>query len=319
MRFLWKTQLKQERGRFVQKEQPARKKVRKSPVSDTRNTLTLMGVAFLWFLFFGTAGYLVLFSSYLSLASPTVSGREHISAEDFDSVLNQELSERYFGRIERARFFLLRPRALEQTLRERFPLIREVTVTRTFPTGLTVVLSERKDIIVWCAAHTCHHVLEDGTVRSVMSVYEGEENRVRTLTITDESGQALPNEGKIFEPQFVAFPGEVRTALWERLGLETDQRMRVTSRFGNELRVRTEGGWEIFFATDIPLETSLDALSLLLDKEIPAERRADLLYIDLRTENRVFYRFQEGKETKEPEVAPVTETGTKESKKKEKK
>jgi hypothetical protein len=135
----------------------------------------------------------------------------------------------------------------------------------------------------------------------------------------DESGQALPNEGKIFDPQFVAFPGEVRTALRERLGLETDQKMRVTSRFGNELRVKTDGGWEIFFATDIPLETSLDALSLLLDKEIPAERRADLLYIDLRTENRVFYRFQEGKETKEPEVAPVTETGANESKKKEKK
>ena len=70
--------------------------------------------------------------------------------------------------------------------------------------------------------------------------------------------------------------------------------MRLVSRFADELRVKTKGGWQIYFGTRIPLEASLEALQLLFEKELPEERHGDLEYIDLRTENRVFYRYKEG-------------------------
>ncbi len=315
MRFLWKTQLKQERGRFVPKELPARKKVRKSPVPTKQTGWALAGVLLLWSTFLGTVVYLVLFSSYLALSEPQIRGRDRIEPEIFQRVLDQELHMKYLGKIDRQRFFLLRPGALERVLRDRFPLLRDVQVTRTFPSGLTLDLTERSELVLWCI-NTCFHIYEDGTVMPVTPVYDEESNRSRTITIRDESLESIPSEGRVFDPSLVTLPGEIRTGLRDRLGIETSPELRVTSRFSNELRVRTVAGWEIYFATDLPLEKSLSALSLLLEKEISRERQNDLLYIDLRTENRVFYRFQEGKETKVPEVIPEP---VKEVKKKEKK
>ena len=315
MRFLWKTQLKQERGRFVQKEVPARKKTRKSPVPPSRTGLAIAGVLLLWGTLLSTVAYLVLFSPYLALSNPVIDGRDRIESQVFEDVLNQELHKKYLGKIDRQRFFLLRPRALEQVLRDRFPLIREVTVSRTFPDRFSIALTERSALLLWCI-DTCFHIREDGTVMPKTAVYDEEANQVRTITIRDESLESIPSEGVVFDPSFVALPSEIRTALEEELGIETSPELRVTSRFSNELRVRTVTGWEIYFATDLPVEKSLSALSLLLEKEISSERQNDLLYIDLRTENRVFYRFQEGKETKVPEVVPEP---AKEVKKKEKK
>jgi hypothetical protein len=55
----------------------------------------------------------------------------------------------------------------------------------------------------------------------------------------------------------------------------------------------TSEGWELYVSTELPIASTLDALSLLFEKELPPEKRAGLRYIDMRIENRVYYAFKD--------------------------
>lgn len=323
MKFLWKTQLKKERGKFLPKDAQARKKTsRKEQLSSTlkQPVHPYLGVGLLWTLFVGTGAYLVLASTYLVLQAPRISGLEQIDAQDFAGTVARELGEKYLGVVSRNRYFLVRPTTLEQDLLAAYPLIRKARVQPSFPDGLAIEVEEREALVVWCSADTCSHILEDGSTLPVTERYQDEANRSRTITLRDMSGEPLPVGTKVWEADSVALPALIRRSLREQFSLETESEMTLSSRFANELRVKTSEGWEIYFGIDIPLETSLQVLKLVFEKEITEERRRDLQYIDLRTENRVFYRYREGKEeVTEVETAPQEEKSEKDSKEKKKK
>lgn len=318
MRFLWKSQLRKERGVFKPKSLSERKKITRKERLDSPGGFfsgPYVLVLFLWSLFFGTSIYMVLFSPYLALREPHVEGLERIDETLFQNTVETLLSQHYLGSISRNRFFLVQPKDVEQTLQARYPLIRSILVQRTFPDTLKISVEERDALLLWCSADTCAHVLEDGSVIPVTDVYQEEANASRTLFLKDESGQPFRQGKHVFDPEYALFPGRVRQALVEKFGIETENTMTLTSRFANEQRVKTKEGWEIYFGTELPLEKSLSTLGLVLEKEIPSEQRPRLSYIDLRIENRVFYRYQDGVEN--PQTVPVEEVKT--EKKKEKK
>lgn len=312
MRFLWKSQLKQEKGRFVPKPLAHPRKVtRKERLErpEDQGAGRFLSVLALWMLFFGTSAYLVLFSPYLALDPPQITGLEHIDATHFSETVTGELSQKYFNLFPRARFFLVRPHRLEEVLLARYPIIQKLEITRTFPSMLEITVLERPSLVLWCAGGTCLHILENGAALPTNDVYHETVNESRTITIEDLSGQAIvPGEG-VFEPDFVFLPQIIRQSLQETLGIQTEATMTVTSRFANELRVKTTAGWQIYFSTRLSPEASLAALQLLFDTEISEERRSHLLYVDLRTENRIFYRYQEGgsEEAVVTEAAPADE------------
>ncbi len=307
MQFLWKSQLKKERGKFLPKEALVRKKgTRKERlVSATKEPRTSFGVMALWVLFLGTGVYLVLFSPYLALEEPKISGLEQIGREEFSFRVHELLAETSLKVLARNRYFLVRAKKMEEELRKEYPLIKTMRVETVFPNQLTIMVEERDSVLLWCSGERCLHILEDGTAVSLTEAYEREENRSRTVIVRDMSGQELMLGGQALEATLVSFPLSIRQLLEERFGITLEKEMTLASRFANELRVKTTGGWEIFFGTRVPLETSFQALGLLFQKEIPENRRGDLEYIDLRTENRVFYRYKNQEEASESIEEPT--------------
>jgi cell division septal protein FtsQ len=323
MRFLWKTQLKKERGKFLPQKTDGRnvpsRRERLEPKGE--QSFSFLGTLFLWLLFLGTLIYVVVFSPYLALTSWEVTGLSLVPAESFQADVDQEIHHKYLSVIPRDRYLLVRPRALEQFLKERYPLIKNLVVTRIFPHTLHLTVEERNILLLWCVSDTCGHVLEDGSVREVSSVYEEEENKNHTLFLRDGSAEPLRFGSDVYDPQVVALALALPQALQERFGIETEKEMSFSSRFANELRVKTKQGWELYISTRLPLDTSLETLRLLFEKELPEDRRSGLQYIDLRTENRIFYRYQDGvvQETEEKVQSSSGETKEVSSDKKEEK
>lgn len=306
MRFLWKSQLKKERGKFLPRtaEKSAVKRKERLESHQTRS-FSSFGTLFLWLLFFGTVTYAAFFSSYLALAEWHVTGLSLVDEQAFRTTVDDELSFKYLGFIPRSGFFLIQPGKLERLLKERYPLVKNVTATRIFPDKLAISVEERDTILLWCVSGSCAHILEDGSAFPVTDAYREEENQSRTLTLLDESAEPIRYGPAVYDQAFVALTISLKAALEKRFGIATENEIRLSSRFANELRMKTKDGFEIYIGTRIPLETSLTALGLILEKELQKERLADLEYIDLRTENRVFYRFREG--TEQPETAPAEE------------
>lgn len=296
MQFLWRSQLKKERGKFLVKNTSAQKKTNRKErlVSSMKSTsCSYTGVVLLWLLFFGTGVYVVFFSPYLILKDPQITGLDKIDRISFLETVESELDHKYVQSIARNRYGLIRSKSLEQTLRTRYPLIRSIEVRQIFPDTVLISLEERETILLWCTDDTCVHILEDGTGIPVNDVYQTAENQSRTLILRDMSGQSLMNEEKHFESEWITMPVLLKRSLQEQFSLEAEKEMSFSSRFANEIRVKTKTGFEIYFGTKVPLESSLGALALLLEKEIPKERQSELEYIDLRTENKVFYRYRD--------------------------
>jgi cell division septal protein FtsQ len=276
----------------------------------------MLGVYVLWMLFCGTLVYLFLFSSFALVETTTVSGTEVLSQATLRGFVEGELGGKYFGIFPKRAFVITRPRVLEEHLRTEFPLLASVSVERIFPNSLRVRVTERKKIIVWQTGDMRYLVDENGVTHESTRAL-APENAPFVITLTDTSGKSVGLGEQVFEPNFGAFVIGIQEAFPDQLGLGLTDHPTVVSRFADEVRATTEEGWEVFFNTDIAIDTSLDTLKLLFDKELPREKRLQLAYIDLRAENRAYYAFRDGAhiETLPPAVPDTPVSPTKKKKK----
>lgn len=283
---------------------------RKAAVYAGQERHSCFGVIFLWMLFAGTASYALFFSDFLLVENLEADGTQEISREQAERFLRQEISGKHLGLVPRNNFFVIRPARLEVLLRERYPLARTVSVTRIFPHGLKAEFEERKRIVLWCSGDPCYLLDEHGKTSESARALE-DENSKHVLFVTDTSAQPLNLGQKIVDEDFPLFVVSVAPLLKEQLGLELENRYATASRFAHELRVKTSEGWEIYLSSDIPLQSSVDALSLFFEKELPAEKRASLKYVDLRTENRIYYVVQgSGEQESQASSESQEKTGT---------
>lgn len=255
------------------------------------------GVVFLWGLLSVTVVYVAFFSPYLSVASVGVSGSESVR-DQARGFLGGRISGKYFGLVPRSNFFIIRTGTLEAELRREYPLLREARIEKIFPDRLTATIARRGEVLLWCSGGPCYLLDEEGRASDSARLYSDGEP-VEVWTVTDMSAKPSGFDENVVDGHFVSFAMALPQAFRETTGLELLREFSTSSRFAEELRVRTTEGWEIFFPTDVPVETSLKALKLLLDKEIVSDEKRKLLaYVDLRAENRIYY-VMKGEEKKE--------------------
>ena len=298
MSFFSKTKQKRNNQQgFVSKMFPLSRKAvyreRREVAYAKKNDASDWGVMLLWLCLGATTAYILFLSPYLLVEDSSISGAKHIPGERLEQFVTHELSGKYLGLVPRNNFFTLRTTQLESKLKQEYPLLKKATVTRVFPNTLRVELEECEKIVTWCSQGTCFMLDDNGVITENPRAYS-DENKKYVLSVTDASGQTVSAGQRLFDWNFSAFVISLEPLMSERLGLSVEDEFTTASRFSDELRVKTKDGWEIYLNTKIPLQKSLSTLALLFEKELSAEKRIQLKYVDLRTENRVYYAFQDG-------------------------
>lgn len=326
------------KAQFLRKALPKRREGRVLTGESAHNSRVFISIFLLWLLFFTTLFYVAFFSPFFFIGIPRMSGMNKIAQEALNTSLESQLAGKYLGIFPKRNFFLLRPRALEDFLRREYPLLAAAAVTRVFPDGLSLVITEREKIILWCSQGPPQLVSESGdpseveAEETVLPVERGcflideagrakdtglalsEENISAVLFITDTSGRAVAEGERVFDPSYGIFVIRMSQSFPEQTGIGLGVEYTTVSRFANEVRAKTSEGWEVYVNTEIPIETSLNALKLLFEKELPQEKRTGLAYIDVRTENRVYYAFREGADTMKAEEGAPSDTSAPEKK-----
>jgi flagellar biosynthesis GTPase FlhF len=59
----------------------------------------------------------------------------------------------------------------------------------------------------------------------------------------------------------------------------------------SEIKVKTEQGWLILLNIDHPLSDQVEALKIIMNKDLPEENKICLDYIDLRVVDKIYYRL----------------------------
>lgn len=282
---------RKETARFLRKGLSRRYEARSVTVKSEGSHIPFSVIA-LWSLLFVTFFYLAFFSTFFRIGEPRISGANKVPEEVVRAFVEQEITGTYLGIFPKRDFFLVRPLRLEEQLRQEYPLFAAARVTRIFPDGVRIDVTERKKNILWCAGESCYLIDEEGKAteneRALLP-----ENTVHSLFVTDTSGKVVTAGEKVFDPSYGAFVIRLNELFATELNITLDPHMTTVSRFANEVRVKTNEGWEAYVSTDVPLESSVNALRLLFEKKLPGEMRAKLAYIDLRAENRVYYALRE--------------------------
>lgn len=268
---------------------PERKTVRRKEVASTNRFP--WWIASLWTLFFGVIAYVLFFSPFQMLDHCEISGNRDVPAERIREFVRAEWSEPAWYVLPGNGFLTFRPDVMEERLLRRFPKLSTADVTRVFPNGLSISVTERDRIPVFCSGDACFLVDDDGYARDA-SFALLPENGPFIVRLEDLSSSPVSEGDELFEPSVIEAAFRIGDALRD-IGLSVGSPLTMPARVSGELRFRTEAGWEIYASTSVVSGKTVETLRLVLERELPEERRERLRYVDLRTENRAYLAFRE--------------------------
>jgi len=246
------------------------------------------------------AGFLYLFcsSDFFQTKEIKISGNSKASGEEIERIIKENLNEKILF-FSTENIFLLNSKRINQEILKKFPQISDLKIRKKFWGILSVSVTERMAIAVICQNieeenKNCFFVDKEGVVFEpiVNAVNEGKQKLLGNHLNLPELKMSSPTD---------IFLG--KKVLWkERLSdlFKTESALKNINVIIREIKIisndrvdfQTEEGWQIFFNPEKDMQRQMTKLKTILEKEIPAEKRTGLEYIDLRFGNFAPYKYR---------------------------
>jgi len=246
------------------------------------------------------AGFLYLFcsSDFFQTKEIKISGNSKASGEEIERIIKENLNEKILF-FSTENIFLLNSKRINQEILKKIPQISDLKIRKKFWGILSVSVTERMAIAVICQNieeenKNCFFVDKEGVVFEpiVNAVNEGKQKLLGNHLNLPELKMSSPTD---------IFLG--KKVLWkERLSdlFKTESALKNINVIIREIKIisndrvdfQTEEGWQIFFNSEKDMQRQMTKLKTILEKEIPAEKRTGLEYIDLRFGNFAPYKYR---------------------------
>jgi hypothetical protein len=248
-----------------------------------------------------------------------------VNRDFFEGDLNSCLEGKYWGIIDRRNLLFFRKASIEGTLLSKYPNLEKVEVKKDFPDKIEVAVTERESGIILVSNGRNLAIDQKGVAYQEVDLDNPEEGLEEVLTLHDQSEKQADLGSSIIDKNYIEYLISVREHLRDDFEIEIQKRVETPSIVSFDTRFTTLSGWQIFFDQSIPLEKELEMLRVVLENKIPPEKRDLLEYIDLRLDNKVYYKFKDeessGEEIKKEDPSEEKSAGDvpKEESKKDKK
>jgi len=230
---------------------------RKKPILRSR----FFGIVILTFTALAGISYFLFFSPFFQISNIAITGNSAVSEENIKAFVPIK------------NIFLISTESIQKDILDNLPQVAGVKIHKRLPDALSVAISERSAVALWCEEEKCFFIDENAVFFA-----ESAENINGLIKIT--GAREILNKEKI--SQILDIQKKIR----ERSIATTTQANIVSE---ERLNVRTSEGWEIYFNLRGNLDWQIQELDLVLEKQISPEKRKILDYIDLRF-SRVYYK-----------------------------
>ena len=216
--------------------------------------------------------YLFAFSPIFKIKSIDISGNRNIPSEEIISNLQNR------------NIFLTTKSSIKNQLIKKFPEILDLKLSKNlFKRELHIEIIEREAIGILCAEDKCFYFDKDGIVfGSTSANSEG-----TTIIVKDYSDRNYNLGDKVFDKNLIDNILSIKNELASKLDLGVSS-FDIDTYPIEELRVVTNESWYILFNLKNNIKSQLSALEVALNEKI--QNRSALQYIDLRIENRIYYK-----------------------------
>ncbi len=277
-------------------------------------------------LFFGVVVYVLFFSPLLRVSAIEIKGLEKISPSEVREMIARNFEGKYMRVIRKNNILFIYPHAIENILTREFKDIERAQVRKQFPNRLLVQVRERELSLFLCDGEWCYTIDQNGVAYSKVEVGSFEINKSELPILQSGSGRHFETGDSVLDSEYIQYLANIEEKLSRDLNIEAERNLFTPHLASGDIRVKTKEGWALYFDRNISLQKEIDMLRVVLKKSVENERRRELEYIDLRTDNKVYFKYttsdtaqeeqQEAIETPQPEPAKEKD---KESKKKDKK
>lgn len=232
----------------------------------------------------GVAAYNIFFSPFFQIGEVLIYSNSKVGFEPtfLTTVARTELSRNVLFLNTRS-IFLLSPDKIEKKILENFPSLAKVEVKRKWPDAIALLVQEREAKAVWCSQSACFLIDGEGVI------FEEALDNFNQLIIRHPEYSKEVNLGKqVLSEQEMAEILTLRDALRNELQMDIPELAIVSP---ERINVLTPDGWEAYFNFPVDdLQWQIMRLKLVLQEQIPAERKPELKYIDLRF-SKVYYKY----------------------------
>lgn len=283
-----------------------RKKNKFSKIAHVKIIYSLLAIVFI-----GVTIYSFIFSSFLEVEKIPIVGLKKISSDEIQQEVNNLKNGKYLELIPKNNFLFLRSGKIKQKLKDKFKRIDEVEVEKKFPNQIKIKITERNTILVLCAEGNCYFVDRNGNAYAKADFNSDELKQNNLIKLIDESNKKIKEGENIFSEKFVKFVTNVSSKFKEKLNIDLFDEYRTRSCVAEEIIVQTSRGWDIYLSTRFPIKKSIRMIKILFDKQLTLKEINNLEYIDLRSENKIFYRMKGDATKEEKEIEAMKKDETK--------
>lgn len=243
-------------------------------------------------IFFVACGWVMFFSPYMQVNSISLEGVETLSGEDVLSSSKGIYEGKYFGFLPKNNLLLFPERKMETILKQNFRKISEINVERIFPNGARIKLKERDSLLVWCSGGPCYIIDENGYAYTGADFESPEIAQNNLIVVTNVGAKPVDLGEQVLKSEYIDFIINARHKLLGEQSFDMSGECFTPSALAEEVSCKTKDGVNISLSMTLPLEETMKTLALFMKKELSADAKAQLEYLDLRFENRVYYKLK---------------------------
>lgn len=233
--------------------------------------------------------YSLFFSGWLSIRNVEISGNIEISKDEVSKTAEGHIEKQYlFGLIKPySNILFTSSETIEHSLKDKYPLIETANVNKKlFSRNLSIELKEREAVGVYCksGAETCFYFDSNNILFKESPRFSGqlflvvEDSRNREFKLGDSFDDAELIEN-VFETKRII--DELRIIEYQNFFLPENS---------FDFWVKTKAGWSVYLDKETDIASQLIALKKFLNEKLSPDRGQTLQYIDLRINNRIYYK-----------------------------
>lgn len=262
-----------------------------------------MGI--LAFLFIGALFYAVLFSSLFEVKHIEFTGNQKISTEELEPFVAQRIARKLlFFQVNH--LFFVDSSNIQGDIGNAFPAAERVFIKKKLFGTVIVEVRERKDVALWCRKKSYEVEFSD-TAQSKTKVveqcfaldasgiiFEEREAGGHVAIWTGENKREALLGEKVIEGELLEILLDFQREL-DAFILFKELELRVSSLSvisQDQVNAKISEGWQVYFNPKENIAWQITKLKLVLEREIPAEKRSKLEYIDLRFGDQAYIKYR---------------------------
>ena len=250
-----------------------------------------------WFVavvFSGVVIYILFFSSFLVITSFKVSGNKNVSEDEILNQIKPNLGGKFFNVVNRNNLLLVKKANIQKDVLGKFRLLRSVEVRKKFPAELDVQVVERTPTLLFRGGNNWFVLDEKAEAYDTADPENEEIKKYNLPSLNDSDGKSVGLGDLVLSQDGVEYIQALREKMQSDTDMEIEDGFETPSLVSRDIRAKATAGFLIYFNENIDLDKEIEMLNIVLRNKIEKEQFPDLEYIDLRIDNKVYYKFREG-------------------------